>query len=133
MSITIEKVLMLKQMPLFKAVSNLALSDLIAISEEQTLKKGEVLIEAEEQNKDLYCILSGVVEREKNQKTEILSAQSIVGLNTVFWIANADENVTVKQEAVVLKIGKEKLYRMMALHPSLAVAVLHELSALSHA
>lgn len=132
MLITIEKVLLLKQMSLFKTVSNMALSDLLAVSEEQTLKKGTFLIKENEPNKILYFVLSGSIEVMKNGKKERISDKTVIGLDSVFWIAPAGETVCVKQESVVLKVMKDKLYKMMALHPSLANAILNELSDLIH-
>ena len=70
MLITIEKVLFLKQMPVFKNVSNMALSDLMAVSEEQTLSKGEKLIVFNKQNKNVYFILSGTIDVEKREITK---------------------------------------------------------------
>ena len=132
MLITIEKVIFLKQMSLFKNVSNLALSDLMAVSEEQTLPKGEKLISAKKQNKDVYFILSGSVDIEKNETHKTLSDQIVIGLDSAFWQAPTQENVYVKQQISALKVDRDKLYRMMALHPSLAMAILNELSILIH-
>ena len=132
MLVTIEKVLSLKQLSAFKTVSNMALSDLMAVSEEQTLKKGETLIESGKQNRQVYFLLSGLLEIKGKDSTENVAAQAVVGLDTVFLIAPVTKSVVVKQESVVLKTERDKLYRMMALHPSLAMAILHELSAMIH-
>lgn len=132
MLVTIEKVLLLKQMPMFKTVSNMALSDLMAVSEEQTLKKGERLITDDTQNKNVYFVLSGSVLQESKNEKKTIEAHAVVGLDTVFWVAPAGKTVTIKQDSVVLKVERDKLYRMMALHPSLAMAILHELSEKIH-
>ena len=132
MLVTIEKVLSLKQMPLFKIVSNMALSDLMAVSEEQTVKKGTELISEAEQNREVYFLLSGSVEEKSKDEKKVFSAGSCIGLDSVFWVAPAGKNVVAKQTSVVLKTEQDKLYRMMALHPSLAMAILHELSTMIH-
>ena len=132
MLITIEKVLFLKQMPVFKNVSNMALSDLMAVSEEQTLSKGEKLIVFNKQNKNVYFILSGTIDVEKKGNHKEISEQVAVGLDSVFLQAPAEENICVKQQITALKVDCDKLYRMMALHPSLAMAILNELSILAH-
>lgn len=132
MLITIEKVLSLKQMSLFKTVSNMALSDLMAVSEEQTIKKGTELILENEQNRDVYFLLSGTLEEKRKDSKKTISAHACVGLESVFWIAPAGKTVIAKQESVVLKTERDKLYRMMALHPSLAMTILNELSAMIH-
>lgn len=130
MSVTIEKVLSLKQMPLFKTVSNMALSDLMAVSEEQTIKKGTELILDSKQNRDVYFLLSGVLEEKNKSDKKNISACACVGLDSVFLVGPAGKTVVAKQESIVLKTERDKLYRMMALHPSLAMAILHELSAM---
>ena len=132
MFITIEKVLLLKQIPLFKTVSNMALSDLMAVSEEKTLKKGERLINEKEQNRTVYFLLSGSLKITQGDQTKVISNRGAIGLDSVFWIAQAGQTVTTEQKSVVLKTEHDKLYRMMALHPSLATAILHELSAMIH-
>ena len=65
-------------------------------------------------------------------KKELINAKAIIGLDSVFWIAAVPEQVVVVQKAVVLKVPQDKLYRMMALHPSLATAILNGLSELIH-
>ena len=130
MLVTIEKVLSLKQLPLFKTVSNMALSDLMAVSEEKTIKKAELLISATEQNHNVYFLLSGSVEVSYANHKETISAPAFIGLESVFLQASAGKDITIKQTSVVLQTQYDKLYRMMALHPSLATAILHELSAM---
>ena len=126
MLITIEKVLVLKQMPLFKTVSYMALSDLMAVSEEKTLKKNTVLIDGTKQNRFVYFILSGGAATEDG--TQSFYEHEAVGLDSVFWVSMAGKTIKTTETCVVLKVGRDKLYRMMALHPSLATAILHELS-----
>ncbi|MBQ3695355.1 MAG: cyclic nucleotide-binding domain-containing protein [Alphaproteobacteria bacterium] len=128
MLVTIEKVLLLKQIPVFKTVSNMALSDLMAVSEEKTIKKGERLIVKDQQNRYVYFLLSGSLEEsEKNNKKNI-TAHAVVGLESVFLMAQAGKDVVAQQESIVLVVERGKLYRMMALHPSLAGVILNELS-----
>ena len=129
MLITIEKVLVLKQIPLFKTVSNMALSDLMAVSEEQTLKKEMVLVEGTKQNRVVYFILSGSA---KSEDGKSFNDHEAVGLDSVFWVSPAGATIKTAEDCVVLKVARDKLYRMMALHPSLATAILHELSRLIH-
>ncbi len=130
MLITIEKVLVLKQMPLFKTVSNMALSDLMSVSEEETLKKGTILVSEQEPNRTIYFVLDGSASgiRKKEETSRIFSAQQIVGLDTAFLRGNAGITIVADSQMFVLKVEADKLYRMMALHPSLAMAILHEMS-----
>jgi len=110
----------------------MALSDLMAVAEEQTLKSGVVLIQADQPNKNLHFLLSGTVIVRKNKIQEEIAAKAVLGLESVFWMEFANEHVEVVQKAVVLSVAQDKLYRVMALHPSLAFAVLNELSRAAH-
>jgi len=134
MLVTIEKVLVLKQIALFKNVSNMALSDLISLSEEMSVKKGIALIEKDRQNKSVFFVLSGTLkcQYQGNPSVMNLSAPQVVGLESAFFVGMPEEDITTITSANILKISSEKLYRMMALHPSLAKAVLHELSEQIH-
>ena len=72
------------------------------------------------------------MEKADATKKELINAKAIIGLDSVFWIAPASQQVVAVQKTVVLKVPQDKLYRMMALHPSLATAVLNGLSELIH-
>ena len=130
MFITIEKVLLLKQFPFLKDVSNMALSDLIAVSEEHNFSIGENLITENKTNQELYFIISGTLIRTRQNETNELTGKNVVGLDSVFLKDPATETIRVKQEGFALKVGRDKLYRTMSLHPSLAMAILNELSIL---
>lgn len=132
MLITIEKVLLLKQMAPFKNVSNMALSDLMAVSEEQIYKPGTTLIQTDIPNKAVYFLLSGAVEVAHKDEKKKVQAKAILGLQSAFWIGNADVQVTVVQKSVILAVTHDQLYRVMALHPSLAFAILNDLSSCAH-
>ena len=86
------------------------------------------MIAKDQQNRCVYFLLSGSLEEsEKNNKKNI-TAHAVVGLESVFLLAQAGKDVAAKQESIVLAVERGKLYRMMALHPSLANAILNELS-----
>lgn len=129
MSLTFEKVLVLKNVPMFEGVSEQALADLISAAEEKNYKSGEVLIAPPCESADLYIILSGraVVEREGVVLRE-LGPRSVFGEETVFAPRPARESVVVREATSLLKIGADRLFQMMALHSSLGRRFLKELS-----
>ena len=110
----------------------MALSDLMSLSEEYTFKKGAVLIQEEEQNQNLYIILSGTVRVGSKKQSRIVEAHETLGLESVFLIGEAGVRAVTQERTVLLKVNRDKLYRMMALHPSLAKAILHALSEQIH-
>lgn len=127
--ITYEKVLVLKNVALFEKASELALSDLISVAEEEMLKAGETLLESDQENRFLYVVLSGLLEMQEN-KTPIqeFGPRQIIGETTVFSPAPLPGIITAKKKTILLRISADQLYRIMALHPTLAFSFLEELS-----
>ncbi len=122
--ITYEKVLVLKNVPLFATASELALSDLLSVATEQTLKSGEVLIQKNQENNMLYLVLSG---RLKGKNIEFTTRQ-MVGETTVFNPSTLDQEIVAIEKTTVLKWDADQLYAVMSLHPTLAKAFLGALS-----
>ena len=127
--ITYEKVLVLKNVPLFENASELALSDLLSVSEEHLVKPGEVLLPKTKENDHLYVVLSGsiVMKHQKNVLQEF-GPRQLIGETTVFAPANLEGDLVAQDKTVVLKISADKLYQVMSLHPTLACSFLAELS-----
>lgn len=133
MSITFEKVLVLKNIPFFTNSSELALSDLIAVCEEHTVKAGETIIEAGKENHFLFMILSGQIHILDGDKLVAeLGARQIFGETTVMNPAVIPYHVVAQSQTTFLRVSGEQLYRMMALHPTLAKGFIGELSQRLH-
>ncbi len=126
--ITYEKVLVLKNIVLFEKASELALSDVIQSAQEKTLKTGDILLKSNQENDALYIVLAGALELVTPEK-EVYSilARQMLGETTVFAPAQLGK-VVAKEKTVLLKLTSDKLYGLMALHPSLAYAFLGNLS-----
>ena len=128
--ITFEKVLVLKNIPFFSDASELALSDLISVCEEQTVKAGEVIAELGKENRYLYMILSGNVHI-LDSNSELIAeygARQVFGDTTVMSPAILPYQITAQTQTTFLRVSGEQLYRMMALHPTLAFGFIGELS-----
>lgn len=129
MSMTFEKVLVLKNVPIFEDVTEMALSDLIAVCEEKTYKAGDVILDTETENKYLYIILSGAVRvMERDEVFNELGPRQFFGETTVLSPAIMPFEVIAHDKTTVLRIDGDRLYQMMALHPTLAKGFMGELS-----
>ena len=128
--ITYEKVLVLKNIPFFAEASELALSDLIAVCEERTVKADEVILDSGIENKHLFMILSGTVHilGADNRLITEVGARQVFGETTVMSPAILPYRIQAQTQTTFLKVSGEQLYRMMALHPSLAFGFIGELS-----
>lgn len=129
MAITFEKVLILKNIPMFENASEMALSDLISSSEEKTYKTGEILIDTEDENAHLFIIVSGCVRCVDKQGNETeFGPRQFLGETTVLSPAVLPYQARATEKTTVLKISGRKLYQVMSLHPSIARGFIGELS-----
>lgn len=129
MSVTFEKVLVLKNVSLFAESSESALADLITAGEEKTYRAGSEIIASDEKNNALYVILSGAVHlRDGETFLGELGVRQYFGETTVFAPARLPYSVLAYEQTTVLKFDANRLYQMMALHSSLALGFLAELS-----
>ena len=129
MSITFEKVLILKNIPMFEHASEMALSDLIAASEEKTYKNGDVIVDTDKENTFLYVVLSGKAQGVLDDEVvaDFLPRQ-FFGETTVMSPAVFAYQVKAVEKTTVLKISGHRLYQVMSLHPSVAKGFISELS-----
>lgn len=129
MSITFEKVLVLKNVPMFSGVSEIALADLISASEEKTYKPGDVLLDVGHELKAMYIILSGriIFEYDGNIVRD-LGPRFVFGEENVFSSIPSREKIIAREKTHLLMIESDRLMQMMALHSSLARRFLRELS-----
>ncbi len=129
MAMTFEKVLVLKNIPIFAEASEMALSDLIASCEEKNYKAGDVIMDNKTANRYLYIILSGSVRiMDKETVLHELTARQFFGETTVFSPAILPFEHVAHEKTTVLRIGGNGLYQMMALHPTLGKGFIGELS-----
>ena len=129
MSGTFEKVLILKNVSLFETVSESALSDLIMAAEEKTYKSGEEIISRSLENHYLFIVLNGLIQcvDDKGSVTEF-GPRQFFGEATVLCPAVIPYDLKAVEQTTLLRISGNKLYQVMALHPSLAKGFIGELS-----
>lgn len=129
MSGTFEKVLILKNVALFEDVSESALSDLIMVAEERIYNAGEDIIKEDQENRYLYIVLSGLVQCSDSQGVlSEFGPRQFFGETTVLCPAVIPYRVKADEKTTLLRISGNKLYQVMALHPSLAKGFIGELS-----
>lgn len=129
MSITFEKVLILKNIPMFENASEMALSDLISSAEEKTFKVGDVLLDNQKENTALFIVLSGKAQAVLGDDVVLeFGPRQFFGETTVLSPAVLPYQVKAVESTCVLKISGHRLYQVMSLHPSIAKGFIGELS-----
>lgn len=128
MRLSLEKVLVLKNIPAFADVSESALSDFIYASEEVAFAKGKDILKKGDVNKYLYILLAGMV-RLTDGETILseVSVQEMFGEMTALNPTAIDVTVTAVEETLALRISSENLYEMMALHPNITKGIIKTL------
>lgn len=121
MRLTIEKIMVLKQMPLFSDMTENALSDMLLIGKEQTIETGKILIKEGETASTLTVILSGKINVSKNGRTiKTLTAKDYFGLLFAFDPSQTKYTFTAAEDTVLFKIDGDGLYDLLSEHKSFA-------------
>jgi len=120
MRLTLEKVLILKNIPLFADLPEAALSDIISASEETAAMIGTDIVKEGEQWNDLYIILQGQVRVHKNSQTvQEYNALTTFGELAALDAEEAKATITALEDTIMFKITGPTLYRLMNEHKSL--------------
>ena len=129
MNFSLEKVLLLKKIPVFSAVSESALSDFISVCEEKAFSKGKVILHAGQTNDSLYIVLTGCVQITDGK--DVLceaGAQEIFGEVSALSPSPLVAQVVAIEDSVVLCITHTRLYEIMALHTEIAQGIIKTLA-----
>ena len=125
MRLTLEKVLVLKNIAAFAEASESALSDLIYASEEVAYPAGHEIVAKGSRNHYLYILLYGRGAG-KDGETVLSEAEThqVFGELTALDPASVDVSVVAEEETIALRISSENLYEIMTLHPSIAKGII---------
>lgn len=120
MRLTLEKVLILKNIPLFSGIPEAALADIINASEETAAMIGTDIVKAGDLWNDLYIILQGQVRAHRNGQTlREFDALTTFGELAALDAETADMTITALEDTTMFKLDGAALYRLMNEHKSL--------------
>lgn len=125
MQLTLEKVLVLKNVPLFAGIPESTLSEIIAASEETAAMIGTDIVKEGDMWNELYIILQGQVRLHKQGQTvQEHSALEFFGELSALDPAPADITVTALDDTIMFKLPGSALYRLMNEHKSLERSII---------
>jgi CRP-like cAMP-binding protein len=126
---TVEKVLFLKSIDLFRALPSEELAQIAEIAEEQPLGKGDFVFTEGEPGDALYLIVEGKVKVHKGDKQLIqLGLRDVFGEMAVLDSEPRSASVTVLEDAVLLKIGRDDFRDILSERPEIAMGVMKVLT-----
>lgn len=124
--ITLEKMLLLKKVTLFKYTRDDILLSLAARAEEMSIEANENIIEQQEVGNVMYVIVTGEV-RVHDGDTELarLGESDVFGELAALVPCKRIASVTAQSDCVLLKIDHECLYDLMELNFELCKGIIH--------
>ncbi len=128
MQVSLEKVLVLKNIPVFMEVPESALCDFISVCEELAFAKGKNILSKGQNNRYLYIIVTGTVQVTEKEAFYEIGSQELFGQITALNPSIVNVNVVALEDTVILRISSKNLYEMMSLHPSIAKGIIKTLA-----
>jgi len=126
---TVEKVLFLKSIDLFRALPAEELAQIAEIAEEQEFVAGDPIFGEGEPGDALYLVVEGQVRVHKGDKTLIaFSVRDVVGEMAVLDGETRSASVTAMSDATMLKIGRDDFRDILTERPEIAMGVIKVLS-----
>lgn len=128
MLLTLEKILILKTVPLFKDIPEPALADFISSAEELAAVEGSDLLNVNDEWSDMYVVLQGRLRVHKDSKTlKELGNTSVLGVLYALDPAVSGVAVSVLEDTTLFRVPSETLYQLMSEHKSLEKAIIGSL------
>ncbi|GAC1559228.1 MAG: hypothetical protein NVS2B9_20920 [Myxococcales bacterium] len=126
---TVEKVLFLKSIDLFRALPSEELAQIAEIAEEQPLAKGDPVFGEGEPGDALYLIVEGRVKVHRGDRQLLqLGLRDVFGEMAVLDSEPRSASVTVIEDAVLLKIGRDDFRDILSERPEIAMGVMKVLT-----
>jgi CRP-like cAMP-binding protein len=128
---TIERVLFLKSVPLFRALAGEDLAPVAAIADEASFAPGDVLIRQGDVGDCLYVLIDGQVDVIVDGRVAVAreGARAIVGEMAVLTDAPRTASCVAVEDTLALRIGREEFWELLQEHPSIALGVIREMGA----
>ncbi len=126
---TIEKVIFLQDIDVFKDVRVEDLAHIAAITEEETFQPGTNLYEVNDSADSLYLVLDGKVRLHRNgQEISVSGPHEAFGTWALFDNQPRVATATALEETLVLRISREDFYDLLSDHVRIAEAMLRSLA-----
>lgn len=126
--ILLEKLFLLREVALFKEVSDELLGELASYAEEEHVTPGHVIIKKGELGETLYIIVSGkVVVKDDEKVLAELGERQIFGELAVLSPEPRSASVEALEESLLLKLQRQDIIDHVNTDPKLAMGIILEL------
>jgi CRP/FNR family cyclic AMP-dependent transcriptional regulator len=127
---TIERVLFLKSVPLFRTIGGEELARIAQIAEEAYFAAGETFIRQSDVGDCLYVLIDGAVDVVVDDRVHVarVGAKGILGEMAVLTDAPRAASCTAVEDTIALRIDRDDFWELMGQHPAVALGVIREMS-----
>ncbi|HKB77934.1 MAG TPA: cyclic nucleotide-binding domain-containing protein [Myxococcales bacterium] len=126
---TVEKVLFLKSIDLFRGLPGEELATIAEIAEEQPFAAGDPVFAEGEPGDALYLLVEGAVKVHRGgEQLAQLGARDVFGEMAVLDSQPRSASVTVLKDAVLLKIGRDDFRDILQERPEIGMGIIQVLS-----
>ena len=126
---TVEKVLFLKSVDLFRGLPGEELATIAEIAEEQPFAAGEPVFTEGEPGDALYLVVEGAVKVHRGDKQLAqIGIREVFGEMAMLDSEPRSASVTALKDAVLLKIGRDEFRDVLQERPEIAIGVIQVLS-----
>jgi CRP/FNR family cyclic AMP-dependent transcriptional regulator len=127
---TLERVLFLKSVPLFRTIGGEELAQVAQIVEEAYFPAGETFIRQGDVGDCLYVLIDGEVDVVVDERLHVarVGAKGILGEMAVLTDAPRTASCTAVDDTIALRIDRDDFWELMGQHPAVALGVIKEMS-----
>jgi len=126
---TVEKVLFLKSIDLFRGLPGEELATIAEIAEEEPFAAGDPVFAEGEPGDALYLLVEGAVKVHRGgEQLAQLGARDVFGEMAVLDSQPRSASVTVLKDAVLLKIGRDDFRDILQERPEIGMGIIQVLS-----
>ncbi len=122
---TIEKVIILKTVPLFSTIPDAVLAQLAAIVIEERYTPGQTIIRKGDEGRSMYVIVTGTARAHDEQITfNSLSDRDVFGEMAALDPEPRSASITAETDMVVFRLDRAPFYEVMGDYPDISRAVI---------
>ena len=127
--ITVQKILFLKNIPLFSGMPPEELGHLAAIAEEVIYPEGEIIIREGDHGEEMFLIVEGEIEIHRDSESlAVLKERDYFGEMSILDGEPRSATATSRADCLLLRIQQSDFYELLERHFNVSLTIIHTLT-----